>query len=85
VIGHLRAAQGSFGEMLPAAVDRLAIHESTARSRGDRVHIVRICIIEIPVAIEVAVEIVNERVVDIDVAPVAITAVVPRVERFTPA
>ena len=85
MIGHLRAAQGSFGEMLSTAVDRLAIHESIARSRGDRVHIVRVRIIEIPVAIEIAVEVVNERVVDIDVAPIAIAAVIPRVERFAPA
>lgn len=85
VIRYLRAAQGSFGQVLSAAIDRLPIHELTVRSRSDGVHIVRVRIIEIPVAIVIAVEVVNERVVDIDVAPVPITAVVPRMERFAPA
>lgn len=84
VIRHLRAAQGSFRKMLRTAIDRLAVHEGVVGSRGHRMNVVRIGIVEIPVAIDVAVEVANEGVVNIDVAPITYTAVVPGMERFAP-
>ena len=81
---HLRAPQGSFGQMLSAAVHRLAVDERVVRGRGHGVNVMRIGVVEI--AIAAAVEaVVKESVVDVDIVPVAVAAVVPRMEGFAPA
>src|SRR5215469_5424618 len=81
--GHLRASQGSFGQMLSAAVHGLPVDERAVRGGGHRVNVMRIGVVEI--AIAAAVEaVVKESIVDVDIVPVAVAAVVPRVEGFAP-
>src|SRR5215469_5639842 len=82
--GHLRASQGGFGQMLSAAVHGLPVDERAVRGGGHRVNVMRIGVVEI--AIPAAVEaVVKESIVDVDVVPVAVAAVVPRLEGFAPA
>src|SRR6516164_1227526 len=82
--GHLRASQGSFGQMLSAAVHGLPVDKRAVRGGGHRVNVMRIGVVEI--AIAAAVEaVVKESIVDVDVVPVAVAAVVPRMEGFAPA
>ena len=69
VIRYLRAAQRSFRKMLARAINGLAVHERIVRCRGDRMHVVRVGVIEVAVAARVAVKAADKRVMDVDVAP----------------
>src|SRR5208337_1835719 len=72
--------------MRSTAIDGLAIHEGIVGSGGYGALVVGILVIEIAHAVGIEIiEMVEVRVVDVYVMPVAAAAVIPRMERLTPA
>src|SRR5262249_6666363 len=72
--------------MRGTTIDRAPPNEVVARGDGYGVLIASVAVIEIPDPCFVeGIEVVEMRVVDVDVIPIRRSAVVPRVERFTPA
>src|SRR5208283_3049150 len=69
-----------------ATIDGLAIHKGAVRGGCNRVGVVGITVIEVSVAPPADdVGVADERVVDVDVVPIAAASVVPGMEGLTPA
>ena len=71
--------------MLARPVDPLTIHEGVVRCHGYRARIVRVSVVVMVVVSHIVMEVVDERVVHIYVAPIPHPAVIPRMERLAPA
>src|SRR5208337_1064393 len=83
-VGHLRAAQSRFVQMLSTAIDVFTVHERIVRRGGNGMSVVGVYVVPVMVRATAAVEVMKIRVVDVDVVVVTPSAAIPRTVRFAP-